>query len=234
LNNTKVILFAGAAVVVAIGLVFAIRSNSSNSTNDVQGTIAQRTAQTDELTPFTNVASIPATVDPSTIRFEKARMVELASKTKTNQDTQNCKDRQFRDGDMTCQSVTVVEKVQAIEARYSYSGPVIGSGEAVPGRDSFSVYFKPEDLAAAGPVDKLNREQAESLFALSTSRPVIDEKVIDKAHSKFCDGNYVDGNWTKKDASCQDQIQYMTRSVASPNLLVQVDLRRPAEATATH
>ena len=230
MNKTKVILFAGAAVVVAIGLVFAIRTNTSTSTNDVQGTVAKRTVETNELNPFTNVASIPATVDPSTIRFEKVRAVELASKTKTNTDTQNCKDRQFREGDMTCQSVTVVEKVKAIEARYSYSGPVIGSGEAVPGRDSFSVYFRPEDLAAAGPVEKLNREQAASLFAISTSRPTVDEKVIDKAHSHFCDGNYVDGNWTKKDPSCQDQIQYITQTVASPNLLVQVDLRHAADA----
>jgi hypothetical protein len=228
LNNTKVIIFAGVAIVVAIGLVFAIRTNSSTSTNEVQGTIAA--PETAEINPFTNVASIPATVNPSTIRFEKLRMVELASKTKTNNDTQNCKDRQFRDGDMTCQTVTVVEKVKAVEAQYSYSGPVVGSGEAVPGRDTFSVYFRPEDVAAAGSIDKLNREQAESLFEFSTSRPMVAEKVIDKAHSHFCEGNYVDGNWTKKDANCQDQVQYMNQTVASPNLLVQVDVRRPVSA----
>lgn len=229
MNNTKVILFAGVAIVVALGLVFAIRTNTSTSTDQVQGTIVKHTADGAEINPFTNVASIPATVNPSTIRFEKLRMVELASKTKTN-DVQNCKDRQSRDGDMTCQTVTVVERVKAIEARYSYNGPVLSTGEAVPGRDEFSVYFRPEELAAAGPVEKLNREQAGSLFEVSTSRSMVDEKAIDKAQSRFCEGNYVDGSWTKKDRNCQDQVQYKTVTVPSPNLLVQVDIRHAASA----
>ena len=227
MNNIKVILFAGVAIVVAIGLVFVIRTNPSTSTDQVQGTIVKRSADTAEINPFTNVASIPSTVNPSTIRFEKLRMVDLASKTKTN-DVQNCKDRQSRDGDMTCQTVTVLERVKAVEARYSYSGPVLSTGEAVPGRDEFSVYFRPEELAAAGAVEKLNREQAGSLFEVSTSRAMVDEKVIDKAQSRFCEGNYVDGNWTKKDPNCQDQVQYKTVTVPSPNLLVQVDIRRPS------
>ena len=111
MTTTKIALFAGAAVVVAGGLVLAIRMNPSTSTNDGHGTIAapvaavQQTGQLDQLNPFTHVASIPAIVDPSTIRFEKLRTVELASKTKTTTDAQDCKDRQFRDPDGTnCQS----------------------------------------------------------------------------------------------------------------------------------
>jgi hypothetical protein len=230
LNKTKVILFAGVAIAVAIGLVFAIRQNSTPATTNVQGTIATRTADMTEINPFTNVASIPSTVDPSSIRFEKLRTVELATKTQTK-DVQNCKDRQSRDGDMTCQTTQVLEKVKAIELRYSYDGPVISSGEAAPGRDQFSVYFKPEDLASAGVIEKLNREQAASLFDVNTSRQMVDEKVIDKEHSRFCEGNYVDGNWTKKDANCQDQVQYKTVTVPSPNLLVQVDIHHPSAGT---
>jgi hypothetical protein len=230
LNKTKIVLFAGVAVVVAIGLVLALRQNSSTSTNDVQGAIAKRNVQTSEINPFTNVATIPAIVDPKTVRFEKLKMVELASKTKTTTDDQACKDRQFRDGDVTCQTVTVLERVKAVEARYSYNGPVLSAGETIPGRDQFSVYFRPEELALAGPVDKLKREQAESLFEMHTSRPMVEEKVIDKAHSKFCEGNYIDGNWTKKDAKCEDQVVYINQTVPSPNLLVQVDVRRPANA----
>jgi hypothetical protein len=72
--------------------------------------------QLDELSPFTHVASIPAIVDPSTIRFEKLKTVELASKTKTATDAQGCKERQFRDPDgSNCQTTTVVERVKAIE-----------------------------------------------------------------------------------------------------------------------
>lgn len=227
LNKTKILIFAGVAVV-AIALMFAIRT--SPATNQVQGTIAKRTAETAEINPFTNVASIPSTVDPKSIRFEKVRTVDLASKTRTTSDPQACKDRQFRESDPTCQTVSVVERVKAIEARYSYNGPVISSGEAVPGRDQFSVYFRPEELAGAGAIEKLNREQTESLFEVTTSRQMVDEKVIDKAHSRFCEGNYVDGAWTRKDPKCQDQVQYMNVTVPSPNLIVQVDVRRPSNA----
>lgn len=223
----NILLFAGGAVV-ALVVVYAIHSSSSTSTSDVQGTIAKRAPQTNEINPFTNVASIPSTVDPASIRFEKLRNIELASKTKTTTDPNNCKDRQFRESDPTCQTVQVIEKVKAVEARYSYNGPVLSTGEASPGRDSFSVYFRPEELAAAGQIDKLNREQAESLLDLSTSRPMVDERVIDKAHSHFCDGNYADGNWVRKDTNCKDEVVYITQTVPSPNLQVQVDIRHPA------
>jgi len=230
LNKNRIVLLVCAAVVVAIGLVLIIRTNSSTSTRNVQGTIgAPVNTQLDAHNPFTNVAYIPATVDPSTIRFEKLRTVELASKTKTTTNPEICKERQFRESDSAyCQTVTVVERVKGLEAKYSYSGQVLMAGEATPGRDEFSVYFRPEDIAAAGPVEKLNREQAESLFAVSTSRPTVDQKVIDKARSQFCAGTYVDGNWTKSDPKCQDQVQYTTQTVPSPNLMVQVDVRNPA------
>src|SRR5271166_3405372 len=101
MTTTKIALFAAAAVVVAGGLILAIRMNPT-STKDGHGAIAapvamKQTDQLDQRNPFTHLASIPAIVDPSTIRFEKLRMVELASKTKTTTNTENCKDLQFRD-----------------------------------------------------------------------------------------------------------------------------------------
>lgn len=228
LNTNKILLFAGAAAVVAIGLIYALRTNSSPATGEVQGTMGKPVGQVDQLNPFNNVAAIPATVDPSTIRFEKLRTVDLASKTQTTAYPELCKDRQFRESDSACQTVKVLEKVQAIEARYSYAGPAMSAGESVPGRDSFSVYFHPEDLASAGPVEKLNREQAESLFDVSTTRPTVQKRVVDKDHSKYCDGNYVDGNWVRKDANCKDDVQYISQSAPSTNLLVQVDVHHTA------
>jgi hypothetical protein len=232
MTTTKIALFAGAAVVVAGGLVLAIRMNPT-STRDGHGTIAapvvSQSGQVDQLSPFTHVASIPAIVDPATIRFEKLRMVELASKTKTTTDAQNCKDRQFRDPDgNTCQTTTVQERVKALEAMYSFSGPVIATGETIPGRDTFSVYFSPEEVGVDGSVEKLKRDQAASFFQVSTSRPMVEQKVIDKEHSRFCEGSYVDGTWVRKDQKCQDQVQYINQTVPSPYLTVQVDLRHPA------
>ena len=234
MTTKKIALFAGAAVVVAGGLVLAIRMNPSTSTNDGHGAIAAPVApirqpgQLDQLNPFTHEASIPAIVDPSTIRFEKLRTVELASKTKTTTDAQDCKERQFRDPDgSNCQTTTVVERVKAVEATYSFNGPVIGAGESIPGRDTFSVYFRPEDLGVDGRVENLKRDQAASFFQISTFRPMVEQKVVDNQHSHFCEGNYVDGNWVRKDAKCQDQVQYISQTAPSPYLTVQVDLRHP-------
>jgi hypothetical protein len=239
MNTTKIALFAGAALLVAVGLILAIRMNPPASTKDGSGTIGApasiepvaRTAnpQLDELGPIINVASIPASVDPSTIRFERLKTVELASKTKTTTDTQACKERQSREPDgSNCQTTTVEARVKAIEAIYSYDGPEVSAGENTPGRVDFSVYFHPEELGIDGSADKLKRNQAAALFQLSTSRATVQKKVIDKQNSKFCAGNYVDGNWTPTDPQCHDQVAYTTATVASPYLTVQVDVRHPA------
>src|SRR5580658_10202607 len=234
----KIALFGGAAAVVAGGLVLAIRMNPSTSTKDGHGAIGdlapvgavKQAGQLDQLSPFTHVASIPAIADPSTIRFEKLRIVELASKTKTTTDPQSCKDQQSREpgGTITCRTTTVLERVKAVEATYSFNGPVIATGESIPGRDMFSVYFRPEEVGVDGPVGKLKRDQAASFFQVSTFRPMVEQKVVDKQHSQFCEGSYVDGNWVRKDSKCQDQVQYISQTVPSPYLTVQVDLRHSA------
>jgi hypothetical protein len=238
MNTTKIALFAGAAVVVAGGLILAIRMNPSTSTKDGEGTIAapvkQNNAQMNEVSPFTHVASIPVGVDPSTIRFEKLKRVELATKTKTTTDLQRCKELQFRDPDgSSCQTTTVEERVKAIEARYSFSGLELTTGEGIPGRDTFSVYFRPEEVDADGPVEKLKRDQAAAMFQVVTYRPMVEQKLVDNKHSHYCEGNYVDGNWVHSDPKCQDQVQFMTQTVPSPYMTVQVDVRHPA-TMATH
>jgi len=231
MNKTKITLIAGAAAVIAGGLVLAIKMNAPASTADTRGAVGMMPSTSRELNPFNNVASIPATVDPSTIRFEKLKLVDLASKTQTTTDVQGCKERQFREPDgSNCETVKVLEHVKAIEADYSFIGPQVstGEGEISPSRQSFSVYFRPEELQMNKAVEKLNREQAESLFQVSTSRPMVQQKVIDQQKSHFCEGNYVDGNWTAKDSKCQDQVLYTTAAVPSTYWAVAVELRHPA------
>ena len=242
MNQSKIAIFAGAAVVVAGALVFTIKMNTP-STNDGQGAIGARTpvapiiaanpgVVTGEINPFTHVVSIPATVDVSTIRFEKAKTVELASKTQTTTNAQDCGERQFREPDGSgCQSVKVLEKVKAVEASYSYVGPELTSGEALPGRSTFSVYFRPEEVGVDGPVEKLKRDQAAALFQISTSRPMVEQKMVDKQNSRFCAGSYIDGIWVQTDKQCHDQVQYISQTVPSANWTVQVDLRHPAMAS---
>jgi hypothetical protein len=239
MNTTKIALFAGAAVVVAGGLVLAIKMNPTTSTKDgkgaigapapVEGVANRVNPQIDDLSPITHVAMIPASVDPSTIHFDRLKTVELASKTKTTTDIQNCKERQAREPDgSNCEATAVVARVKAIEALYSYNGPEVSSGESSPGHVEFVVYFRPEELAIDGPVEKLKHDQAAALFQVHTTRSTVQQQVIDKQNSKFCAGSYIDGNWTPKDPQCHDQVQYTTQTVLSPYLTVQVDVLHPA------
>jgi hypothetical protein len=237
MNKTKMMLIGCAAVLIAGVVIVATRMNAPVTTTDGRGAIGAvpGVASTErELDPFTHVASIPATVDPKTIRFEKLKTVQLASKTQTSTDPQDCKERQFRDPDGSgCTSVKVLERVKAIEANYSYIGPQIatGEGEIGPTRHTFAVYFRPEELSVNGPVEKLNREQAESLFQFSTSRPMVQQRVIDQQNSHFCEGNYVDGSWVQKDSTCKERVQYMNQAVASQYWAVEVGVRHPVVAS---
>jgi hypothetical protein len=235
MSKTKIALFAVVAVIVAGGLVVALRTNAPASSAEGRGTIAVpiQPSHDRELDPFTHVASIPATVDPSSIRFEKLKMVDLASRTQTTK-VADCNDRQFRDPDgSTCESLKVLERVKAVRADYSFIGPQMSSGEGDtggPNRQTFSVYFRPEELPVNGSVSNLKREQAESLFQISTTRPMVQERVVDKQSSHLCEGNYVDGNWVQTDKNCQEQLQYATRTVPSEYWAVAVDLRHPVLA----
>ncbi len=237
MNTTKIALFAGALAVAAGGLVVALRMNPSANSTEGAGTIGalvKSAPQTNEVNPFTHTASIPVGVDPSTIRFEKLKNIELASKTKTTIDLEHCKEQQFRDPDGSgCQTTAVLERIKAVEAKYSYTGLDLGTGESTPGRQTFSVYFKPEEVPTDGPAEKMKRDQAAALFQVNTYRSMVEQKVIDKQHSQFCAGSYIDGSWVHSDAKCQDQVQFVSQAVPSPYLTVQVEMRNPA-VTGTH
>lgn len=122
-----------------------------------------------------------------------------------------------------------MERVKAVEATYSFNGVVLASDEkSGPARGTFAVYFRPEEVSVGvdGPVEKLKRDQAASLFHVSTYRATVEQQVIDKQNSHFCEGDYIAGNWVRKDPNCQDQVQYISQTVPSPYLTVQVDLLR--------
>ena len=117
---------------------------------------------------------------------------------------------QFRDPDgSSCQTTTVVERVKAVEALIPSAASNSASGESIPGRTTFSVYFHPEEVAVDGPVEKLKRDQAAAMFQVNTYRPMVEQKVVDKQHSHFCEGNYIDGNWVQTDPKCEDQVQFI-------------------------
>lgn len=185
-------------------------------------------AQTEELQPFTHVAYIPADADPTSIRFSKMRLVNVASKISYAFDRAYCEQLAFRDpgGSIACPSFHTDASVPAYEVTYSYVG------EPLPVEDlsrdfTFSVYFRMDELAPgvekALSVGRKGRSEAATYFAVTTKRETIRQVVIDNQHSILCDGTYSDGAWTHTDPGCQDHIAYSIAAVPSGYLTVQVD-----------
>ena len=245
MTRNKVLLIAGAAVILAGAAVLVVRNNPSTSTSDGRGTIGapspgvavvqpQKSAvQVDDTSPFTHVALIPATVDPSTIRFERIKMVEVSSvmKTTTDKDCVNNAQKYIHPDGSNCQSSTPVARVKAIQATYSFDGPAL-AGDDSQSRSMFAVYFRPEELPVDGPVDKLKRDRAAALFDVSTSRPVVQAKGIDTQNSHYCAGNYVDGAWTQSDPKCHDDLKYVTKAVPAADWTVDIEVRHPVMAAS--
>ena len=61
----------------------------------------------------------------------------------------------------------------------------------------------------------MKRDQAAAVVQLSTYRPMVEQKVVDKQHSHFYDGDYFDGAWVRTDPKCEDQVLFTTQTVPS-------------------
>ncbi len=99
------------------------------------------------------------------------------------------------------------------------------------GSHTFAVFLREDELEPAirkaTSAHKINRADAEAYFALSTDRPLVRRVGIDEAASRFCDGNFIEGLWTRTDARCQDDFSYKTLTVPSDYLkTVRVVARR--------
>jgi hypothetical protein len=117
---------------------------------------------------FTNVAYISADVDPSSIRFESIKPVSIST-------------------------------APAYRITYSFKGQPMASDEYADTHFTFSVYFRPDDLSAAvrRAVNErhLSRNEAASLFKVTSSPGLVQRVAMDEAKSAFCEGNYADGAW---------------------------------------
>ena len=98
--------------------------------------------------------------------------------------------------------VTSVENAPAYEITYSYDGPAIASDEfSAATRKMLEKKAARSDLAA--------------VFHLTSSREPARRVAIDEADSRFCEGNYVDGAWQRRDTQCNEIVKYQT--VTSPS-----------------
>jgi hypothetical protein len=183
----------------------------------------------EDLNPFTHLATIPTGADLTTIRFEKARLVNLASRVRLTKDGGYCKELAFRDpgGSLACPYGQTETRIPAYEVTYSYTGQPLASDEYAVRNFTFSVYFRPDefapDLQNALSRGKLRRSDAAGYFALSTYREPAARLAIDDSHSHFCEGSYVDGAWVRADAGCKETISYTALTAPSLYVTVKVD-----------
>jgi len=130
-------------------------------------------------------------------------------------------------GSMDCQRITEESPVPAYQVTYSYRGRPMVSDEYGNTYFTFSVYFRQDEISPRQreilALGKIRRAALEEFFEVTTSRAPTQQIVIDSANSTLCDGNYLDGNWTRTNPTCEDKIVYQRVASASPYITVRVD-----------
>jgi len=184
---------------------------------------------TEALHPFTHVAQIPNGADLNSIRFERARLVRVPTAMREGTDTQYCEEALSRDpgGSAFCPSTTADSYVQAYVVTWSFNAPPAPWDETGQTRATFDVVYKLEELSPqtrkALSAGKLSRMEAADYFAVKTSRETVQRAVIDESRSKFCDGSFVEGGWTRNNAACAETIVWKKMALPSDSIAVRVD-----------
>ena len=209
--------FAIIALGTAVGASAGMRPASGN------GNVVEIT----DLQPFTHVAYIPTGSGLSSIRIEGVKLVKVATKRRIVTKERYCNQPWAEPGgSMDCQRITEESPVPAYQVTYSYWGRPMVSDEYGNTYFTFSVYFRQDELSqrlreilALG---KIRRAALEEFFEVTMSRAPTQQIVIDSANSTLCDGNYLDGNWTRTNPKCEDKIVYQRVASASPYITVRV------------
>jgi hypothetical protein len=189
------------------------------------------TVKAQDLDPFNRVAYIPASSDPSTIRFEKAKSVEVPTKIIYTADAHYCAElAMFREpgGSRHCPKGRKGSPTPAFEVTYSFHGPALASDEFGHTHSQFHILFRPDELSpqvqSALLDKKVSREQKASYFTVKTSRDYVPRVVIDEGQSRLCETTHmIGGHWHPIDPTCKDEIVYKTVTKPSGYLKVKVD-----------
>jgi hypothetical protein len=181
-----------------------------------------------DLQPFTHVAYIPTGSALSSIRIEGIKLVKVATRRRIVANERYCNQPWAEPGgSMYCQRISQESPVPAYQVTYSYRGRPMVSDEYGSTYFTLNVYFRPNEISprlreilALG---KIRPATLDEFFEVTTSRAPIQQIVIDSANSTLCDGNYLDGNWTRTNPKCEDKIVYQRVANASPYITVRVD-----------
>ena len=216
-------------VTLSLAAGIALGEESNNTTVTLSARSAGSSVQIRDLQPFTHLASVPADADKGTIRFERAKVVQIPTRITYTMDPSYCEELAFRDpgGSAYCPSVQTGSPATAYEVTYSYIGGPLAS-DANGGRNfTFHIYFRPDELVPdvrqALTEKKRNRADLAGYFKVNTLQEPVRRIVIDEAKSHFCDGNFVEGMWTHSEANCQDEIHTKAIASRSDYITVRVD-----------
>jgi hypothetical protein len=201
---------------------------------------AQRGAETHvvDLHPFTHFASIPASSDTETIKFEKVKATQVFTKVNSTRVPGYCDNVQLNEpgGSMYCPFLQHQSPATAYEVTYSFKGEPLASDEYGNRNFTFQVDFRPEELPPALQraitTRQVKRAELATYFNVTTSRLPVHGFVIDEANSSFCTGNYTDANWIQNDPYCQDKVSFKSVTTPSGSITVKVEpiSPRPQEA----
>jgi hypothetical protein len=192
-----------------------------------------------DLNPFTHVVRIPAGADLSPIRFERAKLVKVPTRYRSVENARFCEELAFRDpgGSFYCPYAAFEGATPAYEITYAYEGPASASDEFDGKHFTFVAYFRPDDFRAATRImleKTAARSDVAAVFHLTSSREPERRVVIDEANSRFCEGNYVDGAWQRKDTQCNEIVKFKTVTSPSEYVTIRIGLSGMEQAvTAT-
>ena len=209
--------------------IIALGASSVAATAEVRASAGNEdVVEITDLQPFTHMADIPMGSSLPSVRIKSIKLVKVATKRRTVTNERYC-NQPWADpgGSMECQRAIDERTEPAYRVTYSYRGQPLVSDEFGNTYVTFSVYFRPDEISprlreilALG---KIRRAALEEFFQLTTSTEPVQQTVIDSAKSALCDGNYVDGNWTRTNPKCEDRVVYRKVATASPYISVRVD-----------
>jgi hypothetical protein len=213
---------------------FAQNAAAGSAQSGVQTHIA-------DIHPFTHFASIPASSDTETIKFESVKAANVFTKMRSTRDPGYCDNVQLNEpgGSMYCPFIQDESPATAYEVTYSFKGGPLASDEYGNHNFTFQVYFQSEELPPAVQraisTRRVKRAELATYFNLTTSRLPVHGVVIDEGHSSFCAGHFVDVEWVQNDPHCQDKVSFKNVTTLSDDITVQVEpiSPRPQEAVAS-
>jgi hypothetical protein len=213
--------------VVSAVMVAGSTANAQSEARHPAPALAQTAIR--DLRPFTHAAFIPVASDLSSIRFQGVKVVTIATKRRSIADRRYCDELAFGDpgGSLYCPFVQPETFTPAYQVTYSFDGEPLASDEYANRHFTFCVYFRPEEFDSEERdlllKRKGSRADAAGVFRVSRSRELDGRLVIDADHSKFCEGNFVDGSWVHTNLQCEDIAKFKTITVPSDYITVQVD-----------